>query len=151
MSKIKDNLIVKLVLAIIVGIVLGPVSNATFINVIQSIGHIAGQFIFFCVPLVIIGFIAPAIVGLKSEASKMLGAALAIAYTSSVGAAIFSAVSGYIIIPHLNITTDLAGLKELPEMIFKLDIPPIMSVMSALVFAIVIGLTVIWTKSQTFE
>lgn len=151
MSKIKDNLIVKLVLAIIVGIVLGLVSNATFINVIQSIGHIAGQFIFFCVPLVIIGFIAPAIVGLKSEASKMLGAALAIAYTSSVGAAIFSAVSGYIIIPHLNITTDLAGLKELPEMIFKLDIPPIMSVMSALVFAIVIGLTVIWTKSQTFE
>lgn len=76
---------------------------------------------------------------------------MSIAYLSSVGAAIFSAVSGYAIIPYLNISTDIAGLKDLPEMIFKLDIPPMMSVMTALVFAIVIGLTVIWTKSETFE
>lgn len=151
MSKLKDNLILKLVLAIAVGIGLGLVSNAQIINIIQSIGHVAGQFIFFCVPLVIIGFIAPAIVGLKSEASKMLGAALIIAYLSSLGAALFSTVSGYVIIPHLNIPTDIAGLRELPEMIFRLDIPALMPVMTALVFSIVIGLTVIWTKSETFE
>lgn len=151
MSKIKDSLILKLVLAIIIGLGLGLVVNESIIGVIQSIKHVVGQFIFFCVPLIIIGFIAPSITGLKSNASKMLGSALVIAYLSSVGAALFSTIAGYIIIPGLNISSDLASLKKLPEMVFKLDIPQIMPVMSALVFAIVIGLTVIWTESKTIE
>lgn len=151
MSKIKDSLILKLVLAIIIGLGIGLVVNESIIGVIQSIKHVVGQFIFFCVPLIIIGFIAPSITGLKSNASKMLGSALVIAYLSSVGAALFSTIAGYIIIPGLNISSDLASLKKLPEMVFKLDIPQIMPVMSALVFAIVIGLTVIWTESKTIE
>lgn len=151
MSKIKDSLIVKLLLAIIVGIIIGLVSSEQVINVIQSIKHVAGQFIFFCVPLVIIGFIAPSITNLKDDASKMLGTTLIIAYLSSVGAALFATFTGYIIIPGLNISTDLESLKELPELIFQLDIPAIMPVMTALVFSIVLGLTVIWTKSKTIE
>ena len=151
MSKIKNNLVVKLLLALIIGVVLGLVVNESIINIIQSIKHVVGQFIFFCVPLIIIGFIAPSITGLKSNASKMLGSALLIAYLSSVGAALFSTAAGYIIIPGLNIVTDLASVRELPEMIFKLDIPQIMPVMSALVLSIVIGLTVIWTGAKSFE
>lgn len=151
MAKKKDNLIVKLLIALAIGLGLGLVVNESIIGVIQSIKHILGQFIFFCVPLIIIGFIAPSITGLKSNASKMLGSALLIAYISSVGAALFSTVAGYIIIPGLNIASDVAGLRELPEMIFKLDIPQIMPVMSALVLAIVLGLTVIWTGSKQFE
>lgn len=46
--------------------------------------------------LVIIGFIAPAITNLKSNASKMLVAALAIVYISSVGAALLSSIAGLI-------------------------------------------------------
>lgn len=151
MDKKKDNLIIKLLVALVIGIGAGLVVNESVIGVIQSIKHILGQFIFFCVPLIIIGFIAPSITGLKSNASKMLGSALIIAYLSSVGAALFSTVAGYIIIPGLNIATDLASLKELPELIFKLDIPQIMPVMSALVLSIVLGLTVIWTNSKSFE
>ncbi len=60
-------------------------------------------------------------------------------------------IAGYIIIPGLNIVTNPEGLRALPELVFKLDIPPIMSVMSALVLSIIIGLTVIWTKSKTIE
>ena len=41
------------------------------------------------------------------------------------------------------------GLKELPDVIFKLDIPQIMSVMSALVFSVMIGLAATWTKART--
>jgi len=150
-SKVKDSLIVKLLLAIVVGVILGLVANEQIINIIQSIKHVAGEFIFFCIPLVIIGFIAPSITSLRSDASRMLGTTLMIAYLSSVGAALFSTIAGYIIIPNLNISTDIGSLKELPEMIFQLDIPAIMPVMSALVFAIVIGLTVIWTRSKTIE
>lgn len=151
LSKIKDNLIIKLAFALAIGLVVGLVVNESIIGIIQSVKHIVGQFIFFCVPLIIIGFIAPSITGLKSNASKMLGSALVIAYLSSVGAALFSTVAGYIIIPGLNIVTNLADVRELPEMIFKLDIPQIMPVMSALVLSIVIGLTVIWTGAKSFE
>lgn len=81
----------------------------------------------------------------------MLGAALLIAYLSSIGAAIMSMIAGYALIPYLNIPETVGGLKEIPALLFQLDIPPVMTVMTALVLAIVLGLTVIWTKSETFE
>ncbi|HAZ36573.1 MAG TPA: dicarboxylate/amino acid:cation symporter, partial [Clostridiaceae bacterium] len=40
------------------------------------------------------------------------------------------------------------GLKKLPEIIFKLEIPPIMPVMSALFFSIFVGLATAWTGSE---
>lgn len=151
MSKLKNNMVVKLLIAIIIGIVLGSIVGEGIIQILSTVKYIAGQFIFFCVPLVIVGTIASSITNLKSNASKMLGAAVIIAYLSSVGAALMSMVAGYAIIPHLNIPDTVGGLRDLPELLFQLDIPPIMSVISALVLAIVLGLTVIWTKSETFE
>lgn len=151
MAKIKNNLIIMLLAAVAVGIGLGLVANQSIIGVIMTIKHIVGQFIFFCVPLIIIGFITPSITKLKSDASKMLGSILLIAYSSSVGAALFSAISGYIIVPGLNIVSSSQGAKELPDLIFQLDIPQIIPVMSALVFSIVMGLTIIWTDSKKIE
>ena len=75
----------------------------------------------------------------------------ALAYTSSVGAAFFSMIAGYTLIPKLNIVSTVEGLRELPEMIFKVEIPPVFSVMSALVLALFLGLAVVWTKSENFE
>ena len=112
MSKIKDNLIVLLILAVVVGIVVGLVASETIIGIIMTIKYTVGQFIFFCVPLIIIGFITPSITGLKSNASKMLRSVLIIAYLSSVGAATFSAIAGYIIIPGLNIISNPEGLRN---------------------------------------
>lgn len=151
MGKIKDNLIIMLLLAVAIGVGLGLVVNESLIGIIMTIKHIVGQFIFFCVPLIIIGFITPSITGLKSNASKMLGSVLVIAYISSVGAAAFSAIAGYIIIPGLNIITNPEGLRALPDLVLELNIPAILPVMSALVFSIVMGLTIIWTDSKTLE
>ncbi|MBU5439244.1 dicarboxylate/amino acid:cation symporter [Tissierella sp. MSJ-40] len=151
MSKVKDNLIIKLLLAVAIGVGVGLLVNESIVGIIVTIKHILGQFIFFCVPLIIIGFITPSITELKSNASKMLGSALAIAYLSSVGAALLSTIAGYIIIPSLNIVSDPAGLRTLPELVFQLNISPVMPVMSALVLAIVMGLTIIWTNSKTLE
>ncbi len=148
MSKIKDSLIVKLLAGVFVGIILGLMLGRGPIKIILTVKEVLGQFIFFCVPLVIIGFIAPAITNLKSNASKMLLVILLIAYLSSVGAAALSTTGGYAIIPHLNIQNAAQGLRKLPEVLFKLDIPPVMSVMSALVLSIVLGLTAVWTKSE---
>ncbi len=151
MSKLKDSLIVKLLVAVVLGVILGLAVNETIMKVIMPIKYVLGQFINFCVPLIIIGFITPSITKLKSNASRMLRSVLIIAYLSSVGAAAFSMISGYLIIPGLHIDSSAEGLKKLPELVFQLDIPGIMPVMTALVFSIIMGLTIIWTNSKTLQ
>ena len=59
-------------------------------------------------------------------------------------------LAGYGLIPHLSIVTEVEGLKELPEVVFQLDIPQVMPVMSALVLSLLLGLAVTWTKAEVF-
>lgn len=145
------GLIIKLLAALAIGAVLGRVANVPVMDAVGSVKYALGQIIFYAVPLVIVGFITPAIARLGQNASKMLLTAVALAYLSSVGAATFSALSGYLIIPNLSVPTQVENLVDLPKPSFVLDIPPLMSVMSALVTALLIGLAVSWTKAETIN
>ena len=147
MKKILTSLPVRLLAGVIIGMLVGLVANEGFMNIVVTLKQVLGQVITFCVPLIVIGFIAPSITRLGQNASRMLGVALIIAYVSSIGAAFFSMTAGYAIIPNLNIVSSVEGLKELPAAIFTLEIPQIMTVMSALVFSVLLGLGVTWTKS----
>ena len=149
MKKILKSLPFQLLLGVIIGIVLGLISNEAVMNVIVTIKFILGELINFCVPLIVIGFIAPSITKLGKNASRILGVAVLLAYVSSVLAALGSMAAGYGLIPHLSIVSEVDGLKELPEIVFQLEIPQIMSVMSALAFSILIGLAATWTKADT--
>ena len=150
MAKIGDvSLILKLLAGLVLGALLGFVANEAVMDVVVSLRHIFGQIIFFLVPLVIVGFITPAIVRLGQNASKILVVAVCLAYASSLGAALFSMGSGYLVIPHLSIATETETLRKLPEMVFRLDIPPLFSVMSAPVTALFFGVAIAWTKSET--
>ena len=151
MKKLFDSLIFKLILAVFLGLLIGLYSPKSFMNVIVTLKYILGQVIFFAVPLIIIGFIAPSIAKLKSNASKLLGYAITFAYISSIGAATFSAIFGYMLIPKLSIQSTTDTLRELPALIFRLDIPQIMPVMSALFLSIILGLATAWTKADLFE
>ena len=133
MKKLLKSLPVRLLIGVVLGMVIGLFANEAVMNVVVTIKYILGQVITFCVPLIIIGFIAPSITKMGNNASKMLGVALAIAYTSSIGAALMAMGAGYGLIPHLSIQSEVEGLKELPNVVFQLDIPQIMPVMSALV------------------
>jgi len=148
MKKLFGNLPFRLLLGVIIGIIVGLNVGPGFMEVVVSVKYVLGQLITFCVPLIIIGFIAPSITKLGNNASRILGIAVAIAYISSVGAALFSMAAGYGLIPHLNIVSEVEGLKELPAEVFKLDIPQIMPVMSALTLSILLGLAISWTKSK---
>ena len=150
MRKFFNNTIVQLLIAVIVGIVAGFYVEGTALSAIVSLKHVSGQVIFFLVPLIILGFIAPSIAHLRSNASKMLLFAFGIAYLSSVGASFFGAAVGYQVIPHLDIASDANALKALPENMLKIDIPPVMNVMTALVLAAMIGLATAWVKSDEF-
>ena len=155
MKKLLSSLPARLLLGVVAGIVVGLACAAggTFgenaMQVVLTIKTLMGSIISFCVPLIVIGFIAPSITRLQSNASRMLGLALVLAYTSSVCAALMSMAAGYVIIPGLSIESAVDGLRELPGMLFTLNIDPVMSVMSALVFSVLIGLAATWTGAKT--
>ncbi len=149
MKKMWKSLPFRLLLGVVLGIIVGLVANEGVMNVVVTVKYILGQLINFCVPLIIIGFIAPSITKLGNSASRMLGVAIFIAYVSSILAALGSMAAGYAIIPALSIVSEVDGLKSLPEIVFQLDIPQIMPVMSALVFSVLLGLAATWTKAKT--
>lgn len=151
MKKLFSNLPFRLLLGIVIGILAGLYAGKDFMQVVVTIRYVLGQLITFSVPLIIIGFIAPSITRLGNNASKILGIAVVIAYLSSIGAAFFSTAAGYGLIPNLSIMSDVEGLKNLPEVVFQLDIPQIMPVMSALVLSVFLGLAVSWTKSNNLS
>lgn len=149
--RIISNTSFRLFLSVIVGSLIGAVANETVISTILPIKHVLGQIIFFLIPLLIFGFITPSITRLKRDASKLLGVSLLLAYVSCLGSATLAAVVGYNFIPLFDIAPQTENLKDIPEMIFRLDIPPLMSVLSALILAFMLGLSIIWTKSEKIE
>lgn len=134
MKKLTGSLPFRLLLGVVIGILVGQFAGEGLMNIVVTLKYIMNQIISFCVPLIVIGFIAPSITKLGNNASKMLGVAVVIAYVSSVGAALFSMAAGYLIIPHLSIVSEVDGLKELPGVVFQLDIPQILPVFIAFTF-----------------
>lgn len=148
MKKIVTSLPFRLLLGVVVGIIAGQFFETALMNIVVTVKFVLGELINFCVPLIIIGFIAPSITKLGKNASRMLGVAVFCAYMSSILAAFLSMGAGYGLIPHLSIVSETDGLKELPEIVFQLEIPQIMSVMSALVLSVLVGLAAAWTKAE---
>lgn len=148
MKKVFKSLPFRLLLGVAAGIFVGLWANEAVMNVVVTVQYVLGQLITFCVPLIIIGFIAPSITKLGNNASKILAVAVTCAYVSSILAAFMSMAAGYGLIPHLSIVSKVDGLKELPDLVFQLDIPQIMPVMSALVLSILVGLAATWTRAS---
>ena len=153
-SSLPFKLILALVLGIVVGLALTSIEDSALctalLNIVVTVRYISGQFINFCVPLIIIGFVAPSITRLESNASKMLILALILAYVSSIGAAFSATAAGYSILPFMNIVSEVEGLKSLPDVVFALSIPQIMPVMSALFLSVTVGLAAAWNRSKYF-
>lgn len=157
MKKVFTSLPFKLLVGVVLGIIAGQLAGMesvkaagdALMNVVVTVRFILSELINFCVPLIVIGFIAPSITRLGKSASQMLGVALFCAYMSSILAALLSMAAGYGIIPHLSIVSEVEGLKALPEVVFQLEIPQIMSVMSALVLSVLLGLACTWTNAVT--
>ena len=142
------SLPVKLIIGIAAGIVLGLVLPEGAMVVTVTVQYILNQLIMFCVPLIVIGFIAPSITKMGTNATRMLVVAVILAYVSTVLATLMSMVAGYALVPVLPIASTVEGLKELPAVAFELNIPQIMPVMSALVLSVLLGLAAVRTKSQ---
>lgn len=145
--KFLSNAIVCLPLAMIAGTVAGSLIPMTGMRGLLVVKQLCGQVIFFLVPLIIVGFVAPSIASLKGKVGRIVGLAFALAYLSSVGAAFFAAFASYNIIPLLHIESADEPLRQLPDVLFNIEIPPLLNVMSALLLSVLIGMGCLWTKA----
>jgi Na+/H+-dicarboxylate symporter len=142
------RLLVKIVIGIVVGIFLGFYSPMPLIQIISSIGFVLGQYIKFIIPLLLLAFITKGIMDFGAKAGKVLLIGLVLAYCSTLCAELlgFSIASSFLgwlgIVPG----SVAKGVKIVPYL--KIEIPAIMSIMGALVLAIIIGLGINIMKSQ---
>ncbi len=142
-KKIINNLLFKVFIAIILGIVFGLYLPESVNRIFNTFNHIFNEFLGFAIPLIILGLIMPAIGDLGKGAKKLLIITAVIAYASTL----FSGFSTYFIasgiFPSFIDPQSVASVENAARELspyFSINIPPILDVMSALVLAFLVGL-----------
>lgn len=141
----KLGLLPRLIIAIILGILIGKVAPLNVIKVAATFNGIFGNFLGFAIPLIIIGFVAPGIGDLGKGAGKLLGLTAGIAYLSTVTAGSMAYFVNTALFPTFlkvgSLTIDASNPEHaLAKGFFEVGMPPIMGVMTALLIAFTLGL-----------
>ena len=143
------GLILKIFAGIVVGILLGLFSPMELIKVMSSIGFVLGQYIRFVIPLLIIAFVAKGVAEFGQKAGKALLLGLILAYVSTICAELLGFSVATVFFPHLGIVPGsvVSAIKITPYL--RIEIPAAISIMGALVFAIILGLGITRIESPT--
>lgn len=121
----------------------------TALQIMMIAKHITSQIIFFMVPLIIFGCVAPSITRFTGNVTGILVFTIALAYLSSIGAAGLSIAVSHISVPLLDFGDPGTAMRALPEkMLVQLNFPTV-DTMSTLLLAILLGLGTVWTKFTT--
>lgn len=139
------GLLPRIIIAILLGIGAGYVFPEWAARIFVTFNSIFSAYLSFIVPLLIIGFVAPAIADVGSMAGKMLVATAALAYIFTFLSGMVSYFTGELCFPSLisvdNYILDTNEASTLAPF-FTMDIEPIMGVLTALVLAFVLGIGV---------
>ena len=153
----KNKLLRSLLFWVVVAIVLGYVCSLFFpdwlARVFVTFNGLFSNFLGFFVPVLIFALIAPAIAGLGRGAGKWLGITAGVAYGSTIISGLIAWGTASALYPTLlagkSLVTDVAD----PEAggltpYFSVEMPPPLEVMSALLLAFVVGLSMTAVKSD---
>ena len=153
----KNKLLRSLLFWVVVAIILGYVCSLFFpvwlARVFVTFNGLFSNFLGFFVPVLIFALIAPAIAGLGRGAGKWLGVTAGVAYGSTVISGLIAWGTASALYPTLlqgkSLITDVAdpdagGLSPY----FSVEMPPPLAVMSALLLAFVVGLSMTAVKSD---
>jgi len=140
----KPNLIVQIVIAVLAGWVLGSVLPSWGIRGLNTFQYLFSQFVRFLVPLIILGFVTPAIADTGKSAGRLLLVTVAIAYASTLFAGGLSYAASKTVLPHVI----KGGLDEASAMAsfqpyFKIAIIPFADIVTCLVFSFIVGLGIV--------
>lgn len=154
--KFQAELLIKIIIAIIAGIALGFLlslfsGGMVIAKILMIFNSIFSNFLGFVIPLLIIGLVAPGIGHLGKDAGKLLLITLVMAYAFTFFAGFSTYGAASLIYPYmldgavLSVNADTANTIK-PY--FTIDMPPVMSVTSALILAFVLGFGLAVTKTE---
>jgi len=153
MLKIRFGLLSRIVLAIVLGIALGAFMPVPVVRGVNTVVVFIDQFIKFMVPLIIVGLVTPAIAETGRGAGKMLLVTVAIAY----GSTLFAGYLGYFVSSAAfpSMVSSGAGQALSAAREFKpyvvIAIPPVLNVMTALVFSFMVGLGMVFAEADALK
>ena len=143
LKSFKLGLLPKVLIAIALGIALGTFIPDWFIRIFVTFNEIFSQLLNFLVPLIILGLVAPAIADMGGRAGKMLLITVGLAYVATFISGFMAYGTSMSLFPYIieanNASQDLAQNNTLTPY-FSISIPPLMSVMTALFLAFLLGL-----------
>ena len=145
----KMGLLPKLLIGIGLGIVLGLTGFTPLNRLLVTFSGLFRNFLSYIIPLIIIGFIVPGIAELGGKAGKLLGITVAIAYVSTLLAGMWGWAGASLFMPMLvgDIGEVYQG-REL-EVLFNIEIAPIMGIMTALITAFILGIGITAVKGNS--
>lgn len=156
MKPIKMSLLLKIVIAILLGIGCSYFFPDALTRIFVTFNSLFGNFLNFIIPLLILGLVAPGIAELGRGAGRMLGVTTLLAYGSTVLSGYFSYAVCGLTYPHILERGSFASSEALAaaegiEPYFVIDMPPLFGVMSALILSFVLGLALAAVKGSAFR
>lgn len=145
----KLNIIVKILIGILVGILIGSYASMGIIRTLSSVGFVLSQYIKFAIPLLVLAFVTKGVADFGGQASRGLLLGLTLAYTSTILACLLGFTIGGLLLPRMNIVPGSVSQAISIVPFLKIEIPPVMSIMTALVLSIIVGLGITWTGKKT--
>ncbi len=146
------QLILRLLAGIVVGILFGLFSPEWPLRLLLTFKALFGQFIGFAIPLIVLFFIASGIASLGKKGGRLLGMTVGSAYLSTILAGFVAVMAGMVAIPWLageGAAPDGNALSLTP--FFVLEIPPLLTLSSALVAAFIFGIGIAATGSRNLK
>lgn len=148
----KFGLLPRIILAIVLGILIGLVSPIPLIRGFATFNGLFGNFLGFIIPLLIIGFIVPGIGAIGQGAGKLLGWTAAIAYISTIVAGLLAFITAKTLYPSILANQSLKEFTNPEEALLKpyfhIEMDPLMGIMTALLLSFVIGIGIAAVKSD---
>ena len=144
-KKFKLGLLPKLIIAIVLGILIGQFMPVWFDRIIVTASGIFSTFLKFIIPLMIVCYVTMGIADLKNGAGKLLLITVGIAYASTLLAGSASYLVSSSLFPHFMSEGALEQIAETAgsslESYISISIPSLLDTLSAVVLAFVLGLS----------
>lgn len=149
------GLLPRIVVAIVTGVLLGLVVPKIVVEIMATFNSIFSSFLGFIVPFIIIGFIVPGIAKLGKGSGRLLGISTGIAYLSTLVAGFIAFFIASNLLPKLIGGKESVKLENPEEFLigglFEMPIPPMMDIMTALVFSFIMGIGISKLKGNTLQ
>ncbi|MEL4504291.1 dicarboxylate/amino acid:cation symporter [Luteococcus sp. H138] len=149
------GLLPKILIAIVLGIVCGLFFPTFLVRVFVTFNGLFGNYLGFVIPLIILGLIAPAISELGAGAGKWLAITTAIAYGSTLFAGFMGYAVSMAVLPRLLKGKTVVNVTNPEDSLlapfFKVEMPPALQVMTALILAFLVGVALTVIKGDVIH